>query len=315
MKSNFIVSLDFELIWGMHEGDVVNSDYVDNIRGGRQAIPRLLSLFKEYDIHATWAVVGLLFADNLDDAKGYFPHENSYPTYKNINMSPYPLMETIENQGNDLYFAPDIISKISAIPYQEIASHTFCHYYCMEDGQNVAQFEADMKSAKEIALRKGYNLTSVVFPRNQCKKEYVDVLAKLGFTAYRDDSSDWLHKKIKLRPLLRAMRLLDVYFPITGNKGNVHTKENGITKTVGTRMFRPYFKPLSILEPLKIKRIKKQMLYAAKHGEDFHLWWHPHNVGVRTDYHLKVLKDIFEYYKFLEKKYGMQSKNMSELAE
>ena len=73
MNSNFIISLDFELIWGMHEGDIVNNSYNGNIKGGRKAIPDLLKLFEKHGIHATWAVVGLMFAENVEEARKYFP--------------------------------------------------------------------------------------------------------------------------------------------------------------------------------------------------------------------------------------------------
>lgn len=62
-----------------------------------------------------------------------------------------------------------------------------------------------------------------------------------------------------------------------------------------------------------MRRIKKQMLYAAKNDLCFHLWWHPHNVGVETDYHLRQLEEIFSYYDELRKTYGMRSLNMGEV--
>ena len=317
MKSNFIVSIDFELIWGMHEGDIVNSSYSENIKGGRRAIPELLKLFEKYGIHATWAVVGLMFANNVDEARKYFPSENMQPTYNNINMSPYPLIKSIDKPETDnaLYFAPDVIEQIAKTNGQEIASHTFSHFYCREKGQTVEQFEADMIAAKAIALDKGYELKTVVLPRDQCVREYIDVLSKLGFIAYRDDYNDWIHKKIKIRPLLRVMRMIDTYFPITGFGGYVPSIDNGIYRLISSRMFRPYFKPLAFMEKIKTKRIKKQMLHAAKKGLTFHLWWHPHNIGAMTKYHLETIEEILSYYDFLKKQYGMQSKNMAEVAE
>lgn len=57
------------------------------------------------------------------------------------------------------------------------------------------------------------------------------------------------------------------------------------------------------------------MLHAAKKGLTFHLWWHPHNIGVMTEYHLKQLEELFEYYHTLKEKYGMRSLNMREAAE
>ena len=63
-----------------------------------------------------------------------------------------------------------------------------------------------------------------------------------------------------------------------------------------------------------MRRIKRQMLHAAKNGLTFHLWWHPHNVGVMTQQHLQQLEEIFRYYTQLKETYGMQSLNMAEAA-
>ena len=57
------------------------------------------------------------------------------------------------------------------------------------------------------------------------------------------------------------------------------------------------------------------MLHAAKNGLTFHLWWHPHNIGIMTEYHLKQLEKIFDYYDKLKEEYGMRSLNMGEVAE
>ena len=172
-----------------------------------------------------------------------------------------------------------------------------------------------MLAAKAIAAEKGYDLKSVVLPRNQCEPEYTQVLNELGFTAYRDEENDWIHEKVKFRPLMRLLRLADVYLPLTGQGGYVPKIEYGIVNLVGSRMYKPYFKPLAFLEGLKVHRIKRQMLHAAKKGLTFHLWWNPHNVGVHTDFHMKQLEEIFSYYEELKEKYGMRSLNMGEAAQ
>ena len=172
-----------------------------------------------------------------------------------------------------------------------------------------------MLAAKAIAEHKGYPVTSVILPRNQCEPEYTEVLRRCGFTAYRDEENDWIHEKVKIRPLLRALRLLDVYFPLTGQGGYVPKCENGIWNLVGSRMYKPIFRRLEFLEGMKLRRIKKQMLHAAKNGLTFHLWWHPHNIGVRTQEHLKQLEEIFQYYEQLKETYGMQCMNMGEAAQ
>ncbi len=315
MPGYFIVSLDFELFWGMQDVKTLNS-YKANILGAREAIPRLLDLFQEHQIHATWAAVGFLFANNAEEALQNAPAEPERPTYKIPERSSYRLFsDPVLEKEAACFFAPDLIKKIAATPGMEIDSHTFSHYYCREPGQTLKQFEADMKAALSIASDCGYQLRSVVLPRNQCEPEYTEVLGRLGFTAYRDEENDWIHEKVKIRPLLRALRLLDVYFPLTGQGGYVPRKENGIWNMAGSRMYKPYFAPLAFLEKLKIHRIKKQMLHAAKKGLCFHLWWHPHNIGVRTEFHLRQLEEIFRYYEDLNAQYGMQSMTISEMAE
>ena len=313
MGGTLIVSLDFELFWGMLDKCALE-DYQDHVLGGRAAIPQLLALFQKYGIHATWAAVGFLFGENYRELSRYFPAEELRPTYANPALNPYAEFAKIgENeQEAPSFYAPSLLRRIAAAPGQEIASHTFSHYYCREKGQTVEQFRADMRAAKAVAQAQGYDVTSVILPRNQCEPEYTQVLRECGFTAYRDEENDWIHEKIKFRPLLRALRLADVYIPLTGQGGYQPKNEDGIWNLTGSRMYKPIFKPLRFLEGVKLRRIKRQMRYAAEHDLTFHLWWHPHNIGVRTEEHLQQLEEIFQYFQQLQEIYGMQSLNMAE---
>ena len=108
---------------------------------------------------------------------------------------------------------------------------------------------------------------------------------------------------------------MDVYLPLTGQGGYQPRKEGDLVHLPGSRMYKPRFDKLFFLEKLKIHRIKRQMLHAAKKGLSFHLWWHPHNIGVHTDFHMHQLEEIFSYYSKLREAYGMESLNMSEAAE
>lgn len=310
-KSALIVSLDFELFWGML--DVLPLErYRANVEGVRTAIPRMLKLFAQYGIHATWATVGFQFAEDQEELEAFLPRIR--PGYENEKLLGYAQAGGLPERERDCFFAPELIKKIAATPGQEIGSHTFCHYYCREPGQTVDQFRADMEAARAIAEAKGCSLRSVVLPRNQSEPEYVAVLRELGFESYRDEENDWIHEKVPFRPLMRLLRLMDVYLPLTGQGGYLPKNEDGIVNLVGSRMYKPYFAPLCFLEWLKLLRIKGQMRHAARKGLVFHLWWHPHNVGVRQDLHMKQLESIFRYYAKLRKKYGMRSLNMEEAA-
>ncbi len=316
MAGQLIVSLDFELMWGVLDFEKPEA-YMPNVLGGRKAIPQLLELFKKYNIHATWATVGFMFAENYTELKRYFPNENLLPTYDDAKLSPYRKFEEIGTDETSApgFYGSSLIKQVSLTEGQEIGTHTFSHFYCREKGQTSEQFKADMQSAVKIAEVHGYDVKSVVLPRNQTTEECITVLKEMGFTSYRDEENDWIHEKVGFRPLKRMLRLTDVYFPLTGKGGYIAKKEGGIVNLIGSRMYKPYFKPLAFLEKLKVRRIKKQMLYAAKNGSTFHFWWHPHNIGVKTDFHLKQLEEIFSYYKTLNEKYGMESLNMGEAAD
>ena len=316
MQATLVISLDFELFWGMQDCSTLEK-YQENVLGGRKAIPELLEMFQKHDVHATWATVGFQFAQSFDEVQKYFPKEKLRPVYKNRRLSTYNCFQYIGKNEDEApcFYAPSLIKKIAQYDGQEIASHTFSHYYCKEPGQTGEQFRADMTAAINIAEEYGYKLTSVVLPRNQCTSRYITILKELGFTAYRDEENDWIHKKISFRPLMRSLRLMDVYVPLTGQGGYVPKNEEEIINLMGSRMYKPFFKPLSVLERMKVHRIKKQMLHAAKKGLMFHLWWHPHNIGIMTEYHLKQLEEILCYYDELREKYNMRSLNMRESAE
>lgn len=315
MAGQLIVSLDFELFWGMLDQCPLDA-YRDHVLGGREAIPQLLDLFQKYDIHATWATVGFQFAENYAELSPFLPSQADRPTYEKPGLDPYGWLEKIgkDEVSAPCFYAGSLLKEIATRPGQEIGTHTFSHFYCREPGQTVAQFAADLRAARAIARAKGYEVTSVVLPRNQCEPAYTQVLRDLGFTAYRDEENDWIHEKIHFRPLLRALRLLDVYLPLTGQGGYIPKNEDGIWNLTGSRMYKPIFPALRGLEGLKLRRIKAQMRHAAKKGLTFHLWWHPHNIGVRTAEHLNQLEEIFRYYQQLQKEFGMVSRNMGEAA-
>ena len=77
-----------------------------------------------------------------------------------------------------------------------------------------------------------------------------------------------------------------------------------------------FLRPLSgqqVIDKLLLHRVKEGMLEAAKTNGVFHLWWHPHNFGERTEANLKNLEQILKYYCLLNQVHGMKSLSMKEL--
>ena len=116
MPGSLIVSLDFELFWGMQDVRTLES-YRENILGAGNAIPKLLDLFQKHRIHATWAAVGFLFAKNAEEALKYAPAVADRPTYEIAERSSYRLFsDPVLEKEAVCFFAPDLIRKIKGGP-------------------------------------------------------------------------------------------------------------------------------------------------------------------------------------------------------
>ena len=316
-KGIFSISLDFELYWGMQDKYTIDQ-YRTNLDGVENAIHKMLEVFDQYDVHATWATVGFLFANDSKDLKLHIP--DNQPLYFNKQLNPYRYVRNTQKLENHYHFAPELISKINSYKGQEIGTHTFSHYYCLEGGQTKEQFRDDIKAAVAIAADKNIKLKSLVFPRNQWNNEYLSILNECGISCYRGNEKSWLYKAANTensKLFKRAIRLIDAYFNLSGD--NCYNLKD-LTKTKpydipSSRFLRPFSQKLSVIDGLRIMRIKKAISYAARTGKLYHLWWHPHNFGSNTDENLSILKDILFFYEKMNKQYGMYSLNMGEIAD
>lgn len=310
----FVISLDFEKYWGVRDHKTIN-DYSENLKLVDTVCNKTLDLFNKYNIQATWAIVGFLMFKNKEELIEFKP--NSKPRYDEKSLDPYSYIE--DNKLDDFYhFSNDIICKIAENKNQELASHTFSHYYCLEKGQDINTFKSDTQIFKE-ALKKKYCLeaSSIVFPRNQVNKEYLTTLKTYGISAYRGNERNWLYQKNFNLKLRRGLRLLDNYINLTGSNTYKidQNKEIDILDIPSSRFLRPYSNRFSFLEKIRLRRIKKQMYYAAKYNEVFHLWWHPHNFGSNMNNNFNFLEEILKYYLFLKTKFNFQSINMKNYCE
>jgi peptidoglycan/xylan/chitin deacetylase (PgdA/CDA1 family) len=317
MNGALVVSLDFELHWGTH--DRRGPEYRRNLLGVRRVVPALLETFVASGIHATWATVGMLLCESRRELLDALPARR--PSYVNPRLSAYRLLSEVGDGERDdpLHFAPSLARLIAATPGQEIGTHTFSHYYCLEPGQSVAEFRADVEAASRITrLRLGVTPRSLVFPRNQVAAPYVDVLRELGFLSYRGNPTPWPYRarsQARESGLRRAVRLLDAYVPVTGRRSTELRAHEAPVDVPASRYLRPHARVLAPLERLRVRRIVAEMHDAARRGRLFHLWWHPHDFGAHTAANLDVLRRILGVFGGLRARYGMESLTMAEAAD
>src|ERR1700694_5390964 len=313
-----VVSLDFELHWGMRDHIGPNDPEFADLRPSRQIVADLAALFARRGIRASWATVGFLFASTGRELAAHLPDVR--PAYHQTHLDPYLEAVGEDEESDPEHLAGSLIRDLAATPGQELASHTFSHYYCLETGQTEAALRADLAAAQAIARLRGLNLTSLVWPRNQWNPRYAAAVLDSGFICFRGTQPSWGHRA--RRPddqgvLSRAARLMDSYggsSPPPTTPWDRVRRRDGLCDIPASAFLRPYSPRRRALEPLRLARLARGLKNAARAGRIFHLWWPPHNFARHTTQCFYLLKRLFDAYDRLNDTEGMQSLSMGDVA-
>ena len=316
----FVISLDFELHWGCFESMSLNEKEQQYFKNTRKIIEEKLELFATNNIHVTWASVGMLFNKNIEEWEKNKPE--LLPSFDNPQVSAYNWIEKYGffSEEDPFHFAPDLLEKIRATPNQEIGTHTYAHYFCLEKGQNKEQFREDLHIAKKIAAQKGIELKSLVFPRNQFNPQYLSVCFELGITSVRSSPDIWYWSPATGSSIKKKFfRAGDAYFkfqPIKMLTLNDCKIQSGLPLLLpASRLYRPWQPKYTFQNTFKLNRILGEMTEAAKKKAYYHIWWHPHNFGNYPRQCMAELEQIISHYVSLRNKYGFQTLSMNEITE
>ncbi|GAA0880872.1 polysaccharide deacetylase family protein [Algoriphagus jejuensis] len=316
-SSTFTISLDFELLWGIFDkvGNTYDPHYFANTR---KLIPEILEVFEKNEIKATWATVGMLFAENEAEWRHYSPVHK--PSYRTSKLSAY---EFVKKNGLDpaVLFAPELIKKILDTPGQELGSHTFAHFYTLVRGQSPEQFRHDLQASQRISQEKfGVTLKSLVFPRNHLNELYLPICLEEGYTQVRSNPRNWYWQETQYEDLSKKwFRSADCFFPVGQHTLFKLDDLNPLPKEPllipASRILRPISKSNTLFNTVRLKRIKNEMSAAAKAQASYHLWWHPHNFATNPAAAMAELRELMLHFQQLREKFGMLSLNMEDLAE
>lgn len=315
MQGALVVSLDFELYWGVRDHRTLDGSERKRLLTARSVVPKILAAFRDHRIRATWATVGLLFARSREEAHACRPEH--LPGYRQAGLDPY-----VEQMGQDesedpFRFAPSLIRDIAQETGQEIGSHSYSHYYSLEAGQSEKEFKADLASAVRIAENSGYQMRSYVFPRNQVRRGYLPILQQAGFQIYRGTepaaSKAPVSYRQQRRPWLRALRLADAYWDLNGPQTVAFPRNRHLARLGASRYLRPFSPALSSLESTRLTRIATAMKSAATNGRIFHLWWHPEDFAAHPDRNIDFLHQVLNVFDKCRKQDGMMSLSMGDV--
>lgn len=315
-QGRFILSLDYELIWGVYEKKRI-WDYVhSNLNNANDALVKICDLAEQYDIKLSIGIVGLLNIDhNKNDDSICNNKIKSIAFWKKNRESIYRNHLT---DFDKICGDPSIIQNLISRKNIEIVSHTYYHSFFQDEENLKETLSLESFKIKELFKLLEIPMNSIIFPRNQYNKELLKEFQTLGFRYFRgiDFGFSWTkHSLFKknfnlLSKLYYIIRLYSGY-PVDRTYF-LPKKEMGLKNVKGSYFMRPYNHITKKIEHRKVLSIKKQMSKAALEGKYFHIWWHPHNYGKNLNENLSQIEEIFRHYKELNLKFGYESKFISE---
>lgn len=166
-------SLDCELGWGLYDQRDRNPAarrIETNPDLGRRAYQSLLTTFEEFDVPATWALVGHLFLDTCSRSSH---HSND----RIDDVDPYSTLESAP-----FYYGRDLVDAVSEnVVDHEIAGHGFSHSYF--DELSEAEAREELTELITVVDDVGADLTSFVYPRN--RSGFEALLPEFGIEVFR----------------------------------------------------------------------------------------------------------------------------------
>lgn len=285
-KGVFVVSLDTEMSWGRVTSPQLRH-YLPSHRGAPGAARKLLRRFEDFGIAATWAIVGYLWMMDGHDLGGFPELARLRP-----GLTKRRILDLTGDEWPVLT-APELIADVQgATVGHEIASHSCSHMLFDDPGSDAARAERDVRLAVEIARSAGVELRSFVFPQNRVA--HLDVLARHGFTAFRDRDPERFPQRPRLGRISRQAELRLGLEPVLEPP---RWHPSGLLAIPGGMLFRGATRRRLASVPASglVRRAVKGIDAAADGRRVFHVWAHPFNFADGSDELLAAFEQVLAH--------------------
>lgn len=314
-RGAFTISLDFELIWGTL--DLFGTrGFGEACRVEREVVvDRLLDLFAELDVSATWCILGHLFLDSCSATDGVMHPEIVRPSHAWASGDWFA-----RDPGGTEATAPEflgrsLVERVRACPvHQEVGCHSFSHVIFGDPGCSRETAASELRACVEAAERMGVELRAFAFPRNSVG--HLDVLAEHGLRCYRGPEPVWYEMAESRGALARMAHLWDVVRAGTPPVVWPERDASGLWNLPGSMIYFPRhglrrYIPMSV----RVRRAKKGLDAAARARGVFHLWFHPTNLADGVDAMFDGLREILSHARALRERGDIDILTMSEVIE
>ena len=288
-RGAFTLSLDFELIWGTLD--------LAGPTGFRQAclferqhiIDGLLALLDEFEISATWCIVGHLFLDQCDGKHA----ELLRPTHAWLREDWYHADPGGRENETSVFLGKSLVEKILACrTKQEIGFHSFSHVIWGDAGCAREVAESEMTACTNAAKWTGQRAVSFVFPRNRVG--HLDVLAANGIRVFRGPGPRWYERDENPGVLGRLAHLGEVALGTPAPTVLPETTHVGLVNLPGSMIYLPSHGIRGLIPvERRVRRALTGLHDAAQRRRVFHLWFHPTNLVDRHQSMMAGLREIF----------------------
>ncbi len=296
-----VLSVDAELAWGFHD---LTDPPGRRIRNARWGWHQLLDVLEDYDVPATWAVVGHLLLESCDGrhadhpaaADGWFERD------------PGGSLER-----DDRWYGLDLVAAVrNARMEHEIGCHSFSHVvFDPETDRDVVH--AELERCVSIAERHDLSLESFVFPRNVVGHR--DALAEYEFDCYRGVEPPRWYDDSRFRRLGKVASFVAGRTPPPLVVPEID--EYGLVNVPASlSLFSFEGAARSVVEPFAgdpvVRQAKLGIDAAASSDGICHFWLHPNDITSKRD--VRRLRRIFAYIDARRRETELRVETMADVA-
>jgi hypothetical protein len=303
----FLFSLDTELAWGYFDLDDIRSrKFAADGAAERRSIKRLLDILDEFNITATWALVGHLFYDKCEKCSicPILEWQGKYRSFEEVYETNHPL-----------WYGKDIVELLLARGSRhEIAFHAYTHRVF---DSRMTQQDARIEIQEWLRAAKTMNLVprTVIFPRNRVG--HLDAFEEAGFICYRGEQ---VMPKTYAIPLIgKTLNRIDLVLQIFSPQAyELRTEAAGLVNLPSSRWLFGMNRNVELildalnLHNLRIRAFIKEVERAAREKKVIHIWAHPYEF--RTEKDFAKLHYLLSHVAERVAEGSLQSVGMAELA-